>query len=140
MDKRKLMDRARRVLAWLIAIVLAIGYLKTGFDKLVLAENIRQQFEAFGYSLGFARLIGVLEGIGALLLLVPRFAAYGAAGIGVVMLGAIYTHLSTEVGYPYHAMRNLAFFLILIVLRWRDTYRFMSGSKKQPDTGISAVS
>ncbi len=112
----------RRALAWIIAIILAGGYLFAAYDKITLAEIIRYQFEAFGYSLGFARLIGALEGLGALLVLVPRFAVYGAAGIAIIMLGAIYTHLSTDVGYPYHALRNLAFFALLFALRWQDRY------------------
>jgi uncharacterized membrane protein YphA (DoxX/SURF4 family) len=39
-------------------------------------------------------LVGAAEFVGALLLLYPRVASVGAAGLGVIMVGAVFTHLT----------------------------------------------
>ncbi len=123
------MDKTRRIVAWGLSVVLALGYLESGYQKIVMNEMVAEQFEAFGYSFAFARIIAVLEGLGAALLLVPRFVVYGAGLISVIMIGALYTHWSSGYGSPFHAQRNLALLILLAGLRWKDLYRLTEQPK-----------
>ena len=60
------------------------------------ATNLRQEFESYGFPLWFMYTIGILKVILALLLIVsiwvPSLTIPAAAGIGVLMLGAITAH------------------------------------------------
>ena len=53
-------------------------------------------------------------------MMVPSLAAYGALMIATVMVGAIYTHLSTGIGGPETAARMLVLAGALIALRAQD--------------------
>ena len=81
-----------------------------------------EQFESFGYSQGFRVLIGILEGVGAVLLLFPRLAFWGAGLLIVVMIGAAYSHLATGLGSPFHALRNLVLLALIAWARWKGAY------------------
>ena len=51
-----------------------------------------RDFERWNYPDWFRVAVGVAELVSFALLLVPRFAGYGAGLFAVVMLGAIFTH------------------------------------------------
>ena len=50
------------------------------------------RFRAWGYPEHFYLVVGALEGLGAIALVVPRIAKYGALVLLGVMLGAAVTH------------------------------------------------
>ncbi len=112
--------RVRVVAAWAVAIMLALYFVQAGASKLNPSPALVERFEAWGYSGSFARAVGVLETTGAVLALVPSYAAYGALLISAVMIGAIYTHLSTGIGGPTLAAQMLVLAGALIALRARD--------------------
>jgi uncharacterized membrane protein YphA (DoxX/SURF4 family) len=112
--------RVRVVAAWAVAMLLALFFIQTGPGKLNPSPALVERFEGWGYSGGFARVVGIVETIGALIVLVPSLAAYGALLIATVMLGAIYTHLSTGIGGPETAAQMLVLAGALIALRARD--------------------
>ena len=93
---------------WLLAALLGLSFLAAGWPKLMPNDNMVARFENWGYSAEFAVVIGVLEMLGGLLVLIPKLAIYGAILIGILMLGAIYTHLSTGIGSPLFAFIYLA--------------------------------
>lgn len=101
---------AKQIVLWGVALLLALVCLRSGWLK--ISGNIFwiRDFRRWGYPDGFRVLIGVVELISAVLLLVPRLAAYGAALFGVVMLGAIYTHATHD------EMSRLPFNIFLLVL------------------------
>jgi uncharacterized membrane protein YphA (DoxX/SURF4 family) len=68
-----------------------------------------------GYGTGFLLLIGALEALGGLMVLIPKFATWGAGLIMVVMLGATYTHLSSGIGSPAMA---IASFVVAAIVAW----------------------
>jgi hypothetical protein len=92
-----------------------------------------RSFARFDYSSGFAVLIGVLEGLGGLLALVPGLVFYGSVSIAVVMIGATYTHLSTGIGSPSMALLSLAVAVLLMWLRFRNTYWLKDRFARKPD-------
>lgn len=86
----------RRALPWLDRITrwgLAAMFLLAASGKFSPGGNLALQFEAWGYPFWLLVVVGVLEGGGALLLLVNRAVVPGLAALAGVMAGAIVTHL-----------------------------------------------
>ena len=115
--------RPEQIAYWIFALVLAATFIPGGWAKINPNEAMIERFAAWGYSEGFCRLIGLLELLGGVLALVPRFASYGAGVLGVVMLGAIYTHVSTDIGSPSTAIQYLLVSVGYALLRYRDRWK-----------------
>ena len=112
------------VLAWILALFLALAYLlQAAYPKLAGDPGTIEQFEAFGYPGWFRIAIGLIEGLGAILLIVPRTSAWGAGILITVMAGAVYSHLSSGLGSPFHASRNMVLLAIVAWARWRLAWR-----------------
>jgi uncharacterized membrane protein YphA (DoxX/SURF4 family) len=85
------------VVTWTVTVLLVLEFAYAGGIKLVPGGPVTEGFRRFGYSDEFRILIGVLEVAGAVGLLVPRLASWAAAGLAAIMVGAVYTHLSSGV-------------------------------------------
>lgn len=86
----------RRVGYWASAIALSLVYLLAGVPKLGGVSDVLHRFSEWGYSDEFMMFIGVSEFVAAILLVIPRTALYAAAYLGVIMVGAIYTHVAFD--------------------------------------------
>ena len=84
--------KLKTIALWLLQILLALVFVNVGRDKFT-SENWPARFHHWGYPDHFHLVVGFLEAVGGLALLVPRATFYGAATLGVVMLGAAATHL-----------------------------------------------
>ena len=105
------MAKRMTIAMWVVSGLLAALFLAAGGMKLSGAQEAIETFRRYGYPQWFRFLIGAIEAGGALLLLIPRAALYSATALGVVMIGAAYTHLmNSEVS---HAPLPI---LLLIVL------------------------
>ncbi len=94
---------ARPAMAWSVALwgvqaLLALAFLAAGGSKLAGAEPMVENFEKVGMGQWFRVLTGVLEIAGAVALLVPRAAFYGALLLACVMAGAVVAHLAMPLG------------------------------------------
>ena len=69
-----------------------------------------------GLSELFPFAIGSLELLGGILLLIPRVAKYGASVLGIVMVGAAYTHLAN--GEGLQILRPVMVLLLLGTTVW----------------------
>lgn len=87
------MSKAGQVTTWILSGLLAVFFLMAGLPKLLGAQAHIQHFAAWRYPDWFRLVVGTTEVTSAVLLLVPRFAYLGAAGIAIVMAGATYTHV-----------------------------------------------
>jgi uncharacterized membrane protein YphA (DoxX/SURF4 family) len=89
--------------------LLAFVYLAAG--AAILAGQMNDDFERFGYPPAFRVLTGVLEVTAGVLLgagfFVPALAPYGAALVVVLMTGAVYTHLARASDPPAKALPAL---------------------------------
>jgi putative oxidoreductase len=85
--------RSSRITIWVLSILLAFLFLMAGVPKLLGAQAHVQHFAKWGYPDWFRLVVGTVEVVSAIVLLIPRFAYLGAAGIGVIMAGATYTHV-----------------------------------------------
>src|SRR4051812_25958842 len=110
MTKRQV---AKEGVIWIVTLLLALVCLRSGLMKLpgIPGEEFWiRDFQRWGYPDWFRLLVAAGELISFVLLLVPRFAGYGASIFAIVMLGAIYTHAT------HHESSRLPFNLILLAL------------------------
>lgn len=109
---------ARFTFVWGLSLLLAVGLILSGIDRIRLTPTVVTQFDAFGYSLLFARLVGVYEILGAIALLIPRFSIFAGAALTLLMIGAISTHVISGFGSPFHASRAIAFLAVIVGIRF----------------------
>ncbi len=104
--------KSKNLLNWILAVFAAAVLLLSVTMKLTGDPRTQAQFIAWGYSDSFRIFIGVCEFFGALALLIPPFTALGAAGLSIILLAAVFTHLSHEQA----AMAPIPLVLLVIVL------------------------
>lgn len=76
-----------------LSVVLSLVFFASGAAKLAGLEFEIVAFERWGYPLWFMYFIGTVEVVGAVGLLVRRISAAAAAGLALMMLGAMGTHV-----------------------------------------------
>jgi putative oxidoreductase len=84
-----------RVLLWTCAIVLAVAFVAVGVSKLGGPSAIRWngRFTGWGYPAGTATAVGVLEILGGVGVLFPRWRRPAAVVLVALMIGAVFTHV-----------------------------------------------
>jgi putative oxidoreductase len=97
---RRPLSRALNITCWVLQGLAAFAFLAAGASKLAGAPAMVDMFARLGAGQWFRYLTGVLEVIGALALLFPKAAFYGAALLSAVMVGAIVAHLTILGGNP----------------------------------------
>jgi putative oxidoreductase len=84
-----------RAVVWLGAVFLAVAFVFAGSLKLAGASAIRwsERFVHWGYPANAHYVVGVLEVVGGLAVLIPRLRRSASLTLGVIMIGALGTHL-----------------------------------------------
>lgn len=121
---QRILSIARTGLLWLATAYLAIIFARAGTQKFSSDSGWAHAFADWGFPVWFRILVGAVELAGAALVLIPRTAAYGAAAIILVMLGAMGTHAWH--GHPEQATHEivpLTMALIVAIARWRARAR-----------------
>ena len=90
------MRKGRLIAVWIVSVLLAALYFFVGGMKLAGGQALADQFVRYGYPGWFMYVVGAMEVTGAVLLLIPRAALYGAIVLSVVMIGAMGTHLTHQ--------------------------------------------
>jgi uncharacterized membrane protein YphA (DoxX/SURF4 family) len=87
------------VFVWIVQIILAIIFALHGIALISPPEPMKAVFDALPFSRGFLIGIGVLEVLGAIGLILPwslniapKLTPLAAAGLSIIMLGAVVTH------------------------------------------------
>src|SRR4029077_18735816 len=101
--------KRRKVGLWILRVLLGAAFIGAGGAKLAGVQAMVDMFQKVGVGQWFRIVTGLLEVIGAILLLIPRLTFYGAALLLTVMVGAVTAHLTVLGGNPAPA-------LILLVL------------------------
>ena len=108
--------KVRSILLWIIAAYFAEMFIRNGVIKFDPEGFWTKPFtETWGFPIWFLYLIGVLEVLGGLLLLVPRYRHIGSFVLAVVMIGAMLTRITfglingTEGSNLYEILRNWDF-------------------------------
>ena len=95
------------------------GWMKTPWHK--GGGEYADKFADWGLSPDLLLPIGLAEIVAGLLILFPRSTSVGGAVGLVLMLGAVYIHISTGVGKSWDAVVLAVICLTLIILRWPES-------------------
>jgi len=79
---------------WVTQVVLAATFIFAGGSKLLGAPAMVDLFNAIGFGEWFRYLTGAIEISGAVMLLIPSAAVFGAMLLVPTMIGAVATNLS----------------------------------------------
>lgn len=101
------------VTLWVLQVLLAANFLFAGGGKLAGVDMMVGMFAEIGLGQWFRYFVGVLEVIGALFLLTPRFAALAGWGLALVMAGAVLTELLLLSG---NALMPLILLVLLVIV------------------------
>jgi putative oxidoreductase len=85
--------KVMNIALWVVQLLLALAFLGASSGKLLGKPEMVGLFEAIGIGQWFRYVTGLLEATGAVLVVVPRTKALGAALLVMVMVGAVLTHL-----------------------------------------------
>ncbi len=108
-------EETKNIIAWVLQVLLGAFFIWSAVNKLFLmAEATQTVFETWGLTGWFAMLIGVLELVGGILLFVPKFCWQAAAGLGLIMVGAIFTDWA--VNNFVHSLIPLAVMILLSIV------------------------
>jgi len=78
---------------WTLKGLLAAVFLSAGAAKIYGVPMMVENFQQIGLGQWFRYLTGILEIVGAIMVLMPRVAAIGGLLLSCIMVGAIATHL-----------------------------------------------
>jgi putative oxidoreductase len=88
-------SRGWNIAAWVASALLFVLYTVVASPpKLMSSAQAAEGFIKYGYTDGFRLFIGTCEFLGGIALLIPRLAFWSASGLIIIMIGAVYTHLS----------------------------------------------
>ena len=93
---------------WVVRGLLALAFVAAGGAKLYGVPMLVEEFQHIGLGQWFRYATGGLEVMGAILLLLPRKAAFGALLLICIMIGAVITHLFVIGASPVPAIVLLA--------------------------------
>lgn len=86
--------RALNWTVWTLQLLAALAFLAAGGSKLAGSPMMVAEFEKIGLGQWFRYLTGLLEITGAIAVMVPKTAFYGAALLATVMVGALIAHVA----------------------------------------------
>ncbi len=108
------MDNKKKIISWVITLLVAIILFQTLYFKFTGAEESKYIFKTLGIEPWGRIGSGIAELIAVILLLMPRTRALGALLALGVIVGAIFSHL-TKLGVNVQGDGGLLFGLALTV-------------------------
>ncbi len=114
------------VALWTLQVVLGVFFALHGTALLVTPQQLAEQMGALPYATAFLQFIGLAELLGGLGLILPRWldivpvlTPLAAAGLAVIMAGAVVTHLQAgEVAQVAVLSAVTALLWLVAVARW----------------------
>jgi uncharacterized membrane protein YphA (DoxX/SURF4 family) len=86
--------KALNTTLWTLQVVVALAFVAAAAGKLLGSTDMIALFDVVGVGQWFRYVTGLLELLGALLLIVPGRAAFGSLLLAGVMAGAVVAHLT----------------------------------------------
>jgi putative oxidoreductase len=111
------MKSFRLVAAWILQFVLAALFAIQGIVKLGGSQAWISRFNTWGYPDHFYLLVGLAEASGAILLLIPKLAKFGALLLIGIMVGATVTHLIPHESQVATTLVLTALLVVVLYLR-----------------------
>jgi putative oxidoreductase len=115
-------SKAKVIVTWVLSGLIALTMLMAGVSKLRGAPEQVEGFAKMGYPIWFLYVTGVMEVVGAILLLIPQTAALGVILLGATMVGAVVSLL--KLGDVAHAPIPFVFLVVIGVIGWLRADQF----------------
>jgi putative oxidoreductase len=109
--------RWKSVSLWVVRGLLALAFASAGGAKLYGVPMLVEEFQHMGLGQWFRYFTGTLELLGAVLILLPSLAAFGAVLLICIMIGATLMHLLVIGGSPVPALVLLALSAIVAYVK-----------------------
>jgi putative oxidoreductase len=114
---------------WSLSVILAAAFLLTGVPKLFGVGTIGLQASAMrGFPDWIRILVGIVETVGAIMLMIPATATFGALALAVLMVPATLTQFASGEGGIWVPIVLLA---LLVFVAWRRNMKYVSDSYHQ---------
>ncbi|HSI28074.1 MAG: DoxX family protein [Methylophilus sp.] len=114
-------SKAKNISAWILQVLLALAFLAAAGAKLASVPMLVEEFNLIGLGQWLRYVAAIVEIIGAIALLTPGFAAYGALWLAITMFFATLAHLFAMHNDPTPALVLLVLNLVVFWLR-RDQF------------------
>lgn len=112
--------RRRDVIGWTLRVLVALVFLYEGFDKFGTRRLWIRVFTEIGIGQWFRYATGILEIIGAVLLLVPRATTVAVPMLLCILVGAFLAHIFIiGIGVP-HSVIVAVLFAAVVAVGWRQ--------------------
>jgi len=108
----------RNIIAWVLQVLLGLAFIVSGFKKFADLEGTVGMFSGLGLPGALAYVIAGGELLGGIGLLIPRFTRLAAAGLLIIMAGAIIMHATKIPGGLANGVPAIVLFVLLLVLIW----------------------
>lgn len=113
------MDLLKKYLPYLLFILPGLAFIAAGIGKLMGVQMMHDSFAMMGLPAWFGYFIGTCELAGGLGLFLNSTRKLAAAGLSIIMLGAIYFHVAYAVPSAVPAIVLLLLCLATIGWNWR---------------------
>ena len=114
-------SQVRTIVSWVLQGLLAVAFLGAAGAKLTSVPMMVEAFAQLGLGQGFRYVTATVEIVGAVLLLVPGFAAVGALLLAVTMAFAFLAHVAVLHTNPGGAV---VLFVLSAVVLWLRRAQF----------------
>lgn len=121
-------SRPWNIVLWVLQVAAAAMFLGAGFSKLTGAAPMVALFDAIGWGQWFRYTTGIIEVIGAILLLIPALCGLGALILMCVMIGATAAEILAMERAPAVPLGLLVVLAIITYARRDRTRRLWRGS------------
>jgi putative oxidoreductase len=95
-ERGPMTDKTRNLLLWGVSGAVGVGFIASGIAKFAMPAEVAKSFAHFGLPTGLAPFIAICEIAGGIGVLIPRLAGFAGLGLMVIMIGAVYSHLSHD--------------------------------------------
>ncbi|MCA8829751.1 DoxX family protein [Hymenobacter pini] len=108
----------RNIIAWILQGLLALAFIASGGKKLLDLPGTVGMFSQLGLPGALAYVVAFGEVLGGIGLLIPRFVRLAAAGLIIIMIGAVIMHATKIPGGLAGGMPAIVLLLLLLVVLW----------------------
>jgi uncharacterized membrane protein YphA (DoxX/SURF4 family) len=108
----------RNTIAWVLQVLLGLFFIFAGFNKLRDLSATVSMFGNLGLPSVLAYVVGGGELLGGIALMIPRLTRLSVMGLLIIMIGAVFIHITKIPGGLAGGIPALVCLILLAVLLW----------------------
>jgi len=108
----------RNTIAWVLQVLLGLFFIFAGFNKLRDLSATVSMFGNLGLPSVLAYVVGGGELLGGIALMIPRLTRLSVIGLLIIMIGAVFIHITKIPGGLAGGIPALVCLILLAVLLW----------------------